>query len=514
MPPLPKHTRQITPQPVGKAPLPVGAADVGAGAIGRGLGAFGRGLGDIGSTLFQIKKEQIALNDSVSKTKINTAINSQKEEFLQFTQSNPLEYGEGESLSNWEIELNNSLERLRENTKSFPLSSNARKEAEAVLDGIEEIRAKKLRTLMTETLAKQSKAFLPQGLQDAVRSNDRTQIALMLGVFENGRKAAWGNNQTLAEEVKKKAMADGRKEYLIDQSKLSPDEIIKDMQQAKKDLGKKGEDEFGLSAKDYEDVIASALTAKSQAKRVIDEANNQAKSDLYKKEDEGEALTRVDFENAYEDPDEADQHYDEYIAGRKAELKNETNFVAKGDPIILARMEAVIDLNPAAATPKDIFALATKGIGTENVTRLVDRLEKKQKDIYAEGDKYKSQFSTLFNAGYFGDKDKAGTSAVYLEMKRKMDEFIKSQKPPESVADAFFNGLITKDFAPRGVFTWRGGGWKENGFKSSYIDAEGNKVTGFFHFGDIRQRNVDGKVIEEFYAGVDDKGNPSWIPRQ
>ena len=199
--------------------------------------------------------------------------------------------------------------------------------------------------------------------------------------------------------------------------------------------------------------------------------------------------------------------------GVMAELRGEVNFVKEGDPVVLARTEAAIDLNPMSVTEEFLYTHSTQGLGTTNITRLVDRLRKAKEKQFTPIDKYNTQFSTLLNAGYFGKKDKQATSATYLELKRKMSEYMKSQKPTEQVADAFFNGLITKGFAVRGP-KWAGGGWDENGFNHTFTDAQGNEITQRFRYGDIRKRKVGEKVIEEFYAGTDDKGLPRWIPRR
>lgn len=71
MPPIPKHTAQITPQPVGTAPLPVGAADIGAGAIGQGLQAIGKGASDIGQALFKIEQDKQKIRDDASLASAN-----------------------------------------------------------------------------------------------------------------------------------------------------------------------------------------------------------------------------------------------------------------------------------------------------------------------------------------------------------------------------------------------------------------------------------------------------------
>ncbi|KKN75853.1 hypothetical protein LCGC14_0375610 [marine sediment metagenome] len=277
-------------------------------------------------------------------------------------------------------------------------------------------------------------------------------------------------------------------------------------------------DRDGLTAKDYDTIIASAITAQNQAEKVLDEENREAKLALYEKEDayfadttgEVEPLTREDFNLAWKDPEQADQHYDEYVAGQKAEQQGEVNFIKKGNPIVVARTEAIIDLNPMAITEAQLYENSTKGIGTENVTGMVDRLREAQKGLIAPITKYNTQFSTLLNAEFFGDKDEAKTSITYLELKRKMKEFIDSQKPAEAVADKFFAGLITKEFRFWGGF----GGWDERGFNHTYIDIKGNKVKQRFRFGDIRTRKVGDKTINEFYAGTNDKGDALWLPRQ
>ena len=204
---------------------------------------------------------------------------------------------------------------------------------------------------------------------------------------------------------------------------------------------------------------------------------------------------------------------DRQAQGIMAELRGEVNFVKEGDPVILARTEAAIDLNPMSVSEEFLYTNSTQGIGTTNITRLVDRLRKAKEQVYTPMTKYDTQFSTLLNAGYFGKKDKQETSATYLELKRKMTEFVESQKPTEQVADTFFNGLITKGFAVRGP-RWAGGGWDENGFNHTFTDAQGNEITQRFRYGDIRKRKVGEKVIEEFYAGTDNKGLPRWIPRR
>ena len=158
-----------------------------------------------------------------------------------------------------------------------------------------------------------------------------------------------------------------------------------------------------------------------------------------------------------------------------------------------------------------MYKRSTSGIGTENVTGLVDRLRKNLKGIVAPESKYNSQFSTLLNAKYFGDKDEAKTTTTYLNLKRTMREFLKS-KPNEKEADAFFNRLIIEDFGVKGWFKKAGGGWGEGAFEQTFTDSDGREITQKFRFGDLRKVKAKDKVITEYYAGTDTDGRAVWIP--
>jgi len=264
-----------------------------------------------------------------------------------------------------------------------------------------------------------------------------------------------------------------------------------------------------LSIEDKETLLVNIGVAQRRAQTVQTQASIEAQKELYAREDAGEPLTRKDYERAYPDPDEADQRYDEYRANQAAIARGEADQAANGVPQVLAMFEATIDLRPETITEEDIWRAADKGVGYKNAARLVDRLQANKAKKFAPEQKYDSQLSTLLNAGYFGDKDEAETSNTYLDLKRKMTEFITSQKPSEKDADTYFKRLIVDDFK---LFSW--GGWDEKGKKFSYEDAEGNQIEQTFRYGDIRNRRTkDGKVIQEFFAGPDENGNPLWIPR-
>jgi hypothetical protein len=65
-------------------------------------------------------------------------------------------------------------------------------------------------------------------------------------------------------------LKEGQKAFYINQSKLDPDGTIALMEKKKKALGKGGKDKDGLTAKDMDDIIGSAHTAKALAEKSLD----------------------------------------------------------------------------------------------------------------------------------------------------------------------------------------------------------------------------------------------------
>ena len=266
------------------------------------------------------------------------------------------------------------------------------------------------------------------------------------------------------------------------------------------------------------DMLGYAITAKNRQDSTIETTNKEKISALYKKEDEGSSLDRSDFIDAYVDPDKADQHYDEYVRGQVAKQNGEVNFIKEGDPVVLANINARIDLKPENITEKELYEewvfphydengkFVHNGVGTSNITALVNRLRTAQEGVYAPAQKYKTQLSTLYNAGFFGDKKDVDAATTINTLQRKMAEYIKSQDPSEEQADNYYARLIVGDFKGFGS-----GGWEEKGFKHTYTNDKGEKIENRFRYGDIK--TVDG--VEYYYAGTDDdSGEALWTQRQ
>lgn len=476
----------------------------------RGLQAFGAGLQAAGGSVAQIAAQRKALDDQAAKGEADRraidALSEGLDTYKNFDPqvgntlpTNPKDYYDGDKLLNFD---NPKKAEFRDLTfKDF------------------EEKIKNLSKAIKDPKARQAweNSQLVGGFQDFTDAGNRKhqeyQEAMILGNATNA--AENGDIETSNEwiDIAEKHGLIGPKRAAAERDKNEKVAVTAEAISLYQggDFGGARElvEDSTLNIRDKESLIITIGVAERRAEKEQGKDDREKQSELYAREDEGEILKREDFEAAWSDPVEADQHFDEFQRGLAAEAKGEVNFIKKGDPIVLARTEAVIDLNPSAITEAQLYTNATKGIGTENITGLVDRLRKAQQNVYAPIKKYDTQFSTLFNAKYFGEKDDAETSTTYLEMKRKMTEFVESQKPSEEVADAFFSGLITKNFSG-----FRRGGWEEKGFKHTFADFEGNKVTQRFRFGDIRLRRVGDTKVEEFYAGTNNDGEPLWLPRR
>lgn len=272
MPDIPRHLKTVTPKPVGRAPLPVGAADIGESAKAAGLGVLGRGVSDLGQTKLDIRLEQIKLNDAVNMTKANALIEAEDKTFAKLMRdTDPGIKGDG-SPSGWEVEREKSWNKLTEDIGQLEFSGRASSIMQAKLDAYGELRDVNIRTAQSELKKTQAEAFVTANLQKAIQSGDPIRIADAKGLFLKSAPSIWGGDKATADALLKKAIEDGTKEFLTDQSKLriDTDKFVEEMRKKQASLGKDGKDEAGLGAKDYDDIIASAYNAQDLRKKSLD----------------------------------------------------------------------------------------------------------------------------------------------------------------------------------------------------------------------------------------------------
>lgn len=456
----------------------------------------GAGLKEIGNVLTELGQRRKKAQDSLSITETNNSQSFAQAEIKQFMLENP-------NPDDWEAGIEKILQKQDSDILQLKSSPETRTRIQQSQKAFREQTILESSILQTEATINIDVQSSGAALIAAIGTGDELAIEEARDIHELAllRK----DDPEIAALSLAETLKEGKKSFYENQSKLLPDETIKEMEAKKKALGKKDVDEDGLDAKDYDAIIASSITAKNQVKKISNTEDREAKLALYKSEDEGKALTRDDFNKAYKDPDEADQHYDEYVAGQNAEARGEANLAKEGDPAFLAGTESIIDRNPMAITETWIYNNAIR-LGTKNVTSLVKRLNDARK---GRVDEFDLRLSILFNSNYFGETDKAETGVAFKRSQLVMKEYLSTQKPSKADAEAFFTSLIVKDFAGTSK-----GGWDEKGFKHSYTDILGRKITQRFRFGDIRAIKVDGKIIQEFYAGTDDDGDPLWLSRK
>jgi hypothetical protein len=192
----------------------------------------------------------------------------------------------------------------------------------------------------------------------------------------------------------------------------------------------------------------------------------------------------------------------------KAKDTKRVSQIEEGDPIVLAKVTAAIDLNPSSVTPAQLYQLADQGLGTKHITGLVNRLgaNKKQIDDNPIASKYKAELSRLHTGNLFGKVDKPKTSDTYLGLSRKLDAFL-STKPTDEQAQKFFATLIREDvsygnsFGPNEL-----PGFGENPFETTLTTPAGKSSKVQIQFGDIV--DIDGAS----YQAVGKKnGKVEWL---
>ncbi len=447
----------------------------------------GEGLKAIGGVLAELGERRKKAQDSLSITETNNSQSLAQAEIKQFMVDNP-------NPDDWEVGIQSILDKQDVSTSQLKSSPETRARIEQSQKAFREQTVLDSSILQTEATIDIDVQSSGAALIAAIGTGDELAIVEARDTHEAAllRKeapeiAALSLIETLAQGEKQ------RISVLVENGEF----------EAARKLASKTK---GLEPTERVAQINFINSAETRAEKRLDAGFRDKQSALYAREDAGEILKREEFEAAWLDPEKADQHFDEYQIGLVAEAKGEANFVKEGDPVFLAKTEAVIDLNPMTITESQLYANATAGIGTKNVTRLVDRLRNARK---GKVDEFDRRLSTLFNSNYFGDTDDDVVGVKFKRAQLVMKDFLSTQKPSKIEAEVFFNGLITKDFTG-----FRRGGFEEKGFKHTYVDIAGNEVTQRFRFGDIRTRNVDGKILNEFYAGTDDDGDPLWLPRQ
>ncbi len=288
-----------------------------------GAGAVGAALQDLGGELQQqnemrgiIEDRNRANLDSLSSRKADIRRKQTATEIADMKTRTPPEQ--------WEPETIKIVTRGNEDIAGFNFSPEASEKQQIISEGDlitipagEFVNASRVISRATIVTAEEKLTDdYRLGKEDIAQSN----IDFIETMKRNGVSAPEILLKRKAAEVA------GTKARYLDQSKLRPDEIIAIMQAKKKTIGAKGVSDEGLFAKDYEDIISSALSAKSVAMQIGD-IRTESQKDMLGKALQDRSIT-YDLINSMDALDEDTQE------SYRIKMNTEAARAAKGLSIV------------------------------------------------------------------------------------------------------------------------------------------------------------------------------------
>lgn len=237
-------------------------------------------------------------------------------------------------------------------------------------------------------------------------------------------------------------------------------------------------------------VIAFANGVKNRNTAQLDDLQDEQRMALYEKAYiKNEPLDWEEIKATILDADDKIRFWNNYQKAQAEKVETGISQIEEGNPIVLARVTAVVDLRPNDITPAQLYALADEGLGTKHIPGLVNRLKTNQASKNPVTNKYRAELSRLHTAGIFGKMKKTKTSDTYMDLSRKLDTFL-AVNPTEEQAQKFFSTLIKDDIH----WLFLGDnlpGWEERPLGIELETKEGEKREFEINFGDIIE--IDGQ---------------------
>lgn len=242
-----------------------------------GFGNIGaEGMQQIGGTLFELGRRDLAAKNSLAISAASESRRLAKLKMEEFIKNNP-------DPDTWNEAARNFIEEQGKiySQQRFNKETGVQQEIEqrAFEDGLN---------------MEVGIAAVAQNIENAIAVSGKNVIDVMS--TDDGTPEAAKDTQDaigqLQEDLERKyapdvaaihmeeTLKEGKKAFYIDQSKLEPDATIALMEKKKKALGKAGKDKEGLGAKDYDDIIASAYTAKALSGKALDDLQELDRDEL------------------------------------------------------------------------------------------------------------------------------------------------------------------------------------------------------------------------------------------
>ncbi len=243
-------------------------------------------------------------------------------------------------------------------------------------------------------------------------------------------------------------------------------------------------------AKQKDNLIAHINTIINRTNGELKQLQEEQEWELYKKSEDG-TLTLDMINDSVLSADEKKILWRNHKQVQAEKRATGISQLEEGDPIVLAQVQAIIDLKPESITEEQIYGLIDKGLGTKHTTGLVTRLRNNLKEDNRVPTKFRSELANLHTNKLFGKRDDPDTSDIFLRLSRNLDAFL-STKPSEEETRRFFSQLIRADVS----WGFSHGPNELPGFKETpltiELDTEQGRLPTSINFGDIVE--IDGEL--------------------
>jgi len=212
-------------------------------------------LKQIGGVLEELGKRKQAADDSLAVSDMRNSQKLAEADIKQMMLDNP-------NPDVWAEEIGKILQKQGSQVAQLKSSKEARAKIEQAQAAFREQTVMNGSILETIATINEDVKVTGAGLITAMGSGDEMSIIEARDSHEEALLRKYPPDIAAIELLE--ILGQGKKAYYINQSKLFPEATIEEAEQKKKALGKGREDEYGLTAKDYSDIVRSAETERDR----------------------------------------------------------------------------------------------------------------------------------------------------------------------------------------------------------------------------------------------------------
>ena len=223
-------------------------------------------MGQVGGTLFELGKRELEAKNSLAVTAAVESRRLAKLKMEEFIKNNP----DPDTWSKGAFDIINEQSATFSQQK---FNSKTLEEQEIEQDAFKDQLNMEVGIAAVAQNIENAIVTSGKNVIDAMSTDDGTpeaadEIDKQIKLYQEDLERKY--TKEVAAIHLEETLKQAKKAFYIDQSKLDPDTTISKMEKKKKALGKAGKDKEGLGAKDYDDIIASAYTAKALVNKSLD----------------------------------------------------------------------------------------------------------------------------------------------------------------------------------------------------------------------------------------------------